>query len=64
MEQVKTEQQSPERLYRVSTIATCLDTSRSEVYKLLKDGQLRYVRLGRAIRVPDDALRAFLSSLR
>lgn len=36
---------------------------RSQVYKLIKDGTLPHIRIGRAVRVPAPAFEAYLRSL-
>jgi excisionase family DNA binding protein len=49
---------------RPSDIAKRLALHRSQVYKLIKDGTLPHIRIGRAVRVPAPALEAYLRSLR
>lgn len=44
--------------------ASALGIGRSKLYELLSSGQLVSVRIGACRRVPADALRAFLDSLR
>lgn len=44
--------------------ASALGIGRSKLYELLSSGQLASVRIGACRRVPADALRAFLDSLR
>lgn len=46
-----------------SEIATRLALHRSQVYKLIKDGTLPHIRIGRAVRVPAPAFEAYLRSL-
>jgi excisionase family DNA binding protein len=43
-------------LYRPRTIAAMADLSVSQVYKLIENGTLRSVRIGKSIRVPAGAL--------
>jgi excisionase family DNA binding protein len=46
-----------------SDIAGRLALHRSQVYKLIKDGTLPHIRIGRAVRVPAPAFEAYLRSL-
>jgi excisionase family DNA binding protein len=48
---------------RPSDIAQRLALHRSQVYKLIKDGTLPHIRIGRAVRVPAPAFEAYLRSL-
>jgi excisionase family DNA binding protein len=48
-----------EGLISVSEAAEFLGVSRSMVYVLMEDGQLPYVKIGRARRIPRRALLAF-----
>ena len=43
-------------LYRPRTVALMTDLSVSQVYKLIQDGTLKSVRIGRSVRVPAAAL--------
>jgi len=43
-------------LYRPRTIAAMADLSVSQVYKLIENGTLKSVRIGKSIRVPAGAL--------
>lgn len=43
-------------------LATYLETSRDTVYRMIREGHLRSVRVGRFVRVPDSALRDFIAS--
>lgn len=47
-----------------SDIAGRLALHRSQVYKLIKDGTLPHIRIGRSVRVPAPAFEAYLRSLR
>lgn len=49
-----------ETYLKPSTIAARLDVHRSHVYKLIKDGTLPHIRIGKAVRVPVPALEAYL----
>jgi excisionase family DNA binding protein len=51
-----------ETYLKPSTIAARLDVHRSHVYKLIKDGTLPHIRIGKAVRVPTPALEAYLRS--
>ncbi len=46
-----------------SDIARRLSLHRSQVYKLIKDGTLPHIRIGRSVRVPAPAFEAYLRSL-
>ena len=46
-----------------SDIAGRLALHRSQVYKLIKDGTLPHIRIGRSVRVPAPAFEAYLRSL-
>ncbi len=46
-----------------SDIARRLALHRSQVYKLIKDGALPHIRIGRAVRVPAPAFEAYVRSL-
>jgi excisionase family DNA binding protein len=46
-----------------SDIAERLALHRSQVYKLIKDGTLPHIRIGKAVRVPAPAYEAYLRSL-
>lgn len=46
-----------------SEIAGRLSLHRSQVYKLIKDGTLPHIRIGRSVRVPAPAFEAYLRSL-
>lgn len=53
-----------ERSYlKPSTIAARLELHRSQVYKLIKDGTLPHIRIGKSVRVPAAALDAYLRRL-
>ncbi|MCT1761248.1 helix-turn-helix domain-containing protein [Micrococcus luteus] len=52
---------APERVLRVNEVAEHLDCNPHLVYKLVRDGDLRAVRLGRLIRVPLSALNEYLA---
>lgn len=50
-------------LYRPEEAASILGVSRTRVYDLIGSGQLRSVKLGRARRIPTEALRDFVDGL-
>jgi excisionase family DNA binding protein len=50
-------------LLRVGEVAERLPISRSQAFKLVWSGQLRSVRIGRAVRVPTAALTEFVDRL-
>lgn len=47
-------------VYKVEQVAQLLNVDRKTVYDLVKSGELRSVRLGRAIRIPKAAVREYL----
>jgi excisionase family DNA binding protein len=49
-----------EQYIKPSEIAKRLDMHRSGVYKLIQDGELPHIRIGRAVRVPLPAFEAFV----
>ena len=48
------------RLLRIEEVADRLSVSRSMAWKLIAYGQLRSVRIGRAVRVRPDDLEAYI----
>jgi len=50
------------RLLRVPHVAQTLDVSQARVYELIRQGLLPAVRLGRQVRVSEEALRRFIES--
>ena len=50
-------------LLTVPEAAECLGLGRSKVYQLMTSGQLRSVSIGRARRIPVDAIAALLKEL-
>lgn len=56
-----TEQAQPERLLlRLDEVAKILALGRSTVYNLVNAGELPIVRIGKSIRIPADALEAWV----
>jgi excisionase family DNA binding protein len=50
----------PVTAYTDRQVAAALQVSKRTVYRLRKSGALREVRIGRAVRIPADALSEFL----
>ncbi len=50
-------------MYKMPEAAKMLDLGLTKTYELVNSGQLRVVRIGRAIRVPADALTEFVAGL-
>lgn len=48
---------------RPADVAKRLALHRSQVYRMIKDGTLPHIRIGRAVRVPAPAFEAYLRSL-
>lgn len=59
-----TEPDTPRLLLTVEEAAEALSLGKTKAYELIRDGQLSTVRIGRARRVPIEALDAFVASLR
>lgn len=53
----------PRVMYRVEESAELLSLSRDRVYQLIRSGQLRSVRVGKARRVPARALEDYVARL-
>lgn len=56
-------QDVPRRLHLVEEAAEALSLSRTMVYELIRTGELRSVKVGRARRVPADAIDEFVANL-
>lgn len=54
----------PRDVLKVTEVAADLRVGRNQAYELIRSGQLRSVRIGRAIRVPREALEAFKAGRR
>lgn len=50
-------------LLRVTEVAEVLGISRATAYKLMADGTLPVVKIGRSVRVPTDALQKWVREL-
>jgi excisionase family DNA binding protein len=53
-----------QQLLRVDEAASMLALGRSKVYELMADGSLEWVRIGRARRIPTEAVTEYVSQLR
>ncbi|MDQ3422005.1 MAG: helix-turn-helix domain-containing protein [Actinomycetota bacterium] len=51
---------APERVFRVRDAAAHLDCDPDTIYKEIREGRLRAIRVGRLLRVPESALAAFI----
>jgi excisionase family DNA binding protein len=51
-------------LHRVPNAADFIDVSRAQMYKLIDAGEVEVIRVGKSIRVPHDALLAFVERKR
>lgn len=51
------------KLYTIPEVAALLSVSRSQVYQLLKDNQLKSVKMGGSRRVADLQLNAYINAL-
>ncbi len=52
---------APEAVLRVREVAHHLDCDEDTVYRLIRENQMRAIRLGRVLRVPESALRDFIA---
>lgn len=52
---------APERVLKVPEVAQSLNCGRNSVYDLIHRGELRAIRVGRLIRVPESALAEFIA---
>lgn len=50
-----------ETLLTISEVANVLRVSKMTIYRLVHDGQLQSMRIGKSLRVPMSALDAYLS---
>lgn len=50
------------RYYTVAEVAETMRLSKMTVYRLVHNGELPAVRVGRSYRVPEDALEAYLAA--
>lgn len=57
-----TDERRTEKLNRVREVADRLATTDDTVYKLINNGSLRAVKVGRNWRIPDSAVDAFIAS--
>jgi excisionase family DNA binding protein len=55
-------QTSPTRLLTVAEVATVMRVSRMTVYRLIRRGQLKAIRVGRNYRVKGDDLETYLEA--
>lgn len=53
---------APEPVLRVRAVADHLGCDAGTVYRLIADGKLRSIRVGRLLRVPSSALAAFIAA--
>ena len=52
---------APEAVLKVREVANHLDCDEDTVYRLIREGRLRAIRLGRVLRVPASALADFIA---
>ncbi len=55
-------QQSPDRLLTVAEAADLLSTSLRFPRRLIEERRIRFVRVGRHVRIPESALREFIAA--
>ena len=51
-------------LLRIAAVAARLDCSRDTVYRLIREGRLRAVKLGADMRIASDELERYVESLK
>jgi excisionase family DNA binding protein len=61
---VKETRMNSKQLLTVLEVAECLSLSRAFTYQLINSGQLESIRIGRARRVPAEAVAEFVARLR
>lgn len=52
---------APEAVLRVREVAHRLDCDEDTIYAILRRGEMRSIRVGRLLRVPESALRDFIA---
>jgi excisionase family DNA binding protein len=58
----QTETQRAERLLTVAEVAAVLSTTERFPRRLIEQRRIRFVRLGRHVRIPESALREFITA--
>jgi excisionase family DNA binding protein len=58
------ESQTLPQLHKISAVSARTDLSRSAIYKQIKEGNLKTVKIGKSIRITEDALQTFISGLK
>jgi excisionase family DNA binding protein len=58
----RTAQPPPDRLLTVSEAAELLSTSERFPRRLIEERRIRFVRIGRHVRIPESALREFIAA--
>ena len=56
-------QDGEERLHKAEAVARRFDMGRSKVYDLMASGELRSVKIGGCRRIPESAVRDFITGL-
>jgi excisionase family DNA binding protein len=50
-----------EPVFHVNELAQHLDITRQTAYRMIRDGEIRSIRIGRAVRIPESAIAEYLS---
>jgi len=50
----------PVQFYTAQEVARMLRVSKSTIYNLLQENRIRHIRVGKAVRIPADALDEYL----
>jgi len=61
--QQQTEVANMPKLYTVQEVCTYLEISRNTAYQLIQTGQLKTKKVGRAYKITENALQAFVKSI-
>ena len=56
--------QTQPQLHRIGSAQARLDMSRSAIYRHIKDGKLKAVKIGKSIRITEEDLQAFIAGLK
>ena len=51
------------RLFKIQDVCSVLNMSRSMVYRLTTSGELHAVRIGKSVRITEEAIETYLRSL-
>jgi excisionase family DNA binding protein len=52
------------QLHKIASVSARTELSRSAIYHQIKEGNLKTVKIGKSIRITEDALQTFIASLK